>query len=202
MANNTYGGFRFNKMRNGSRTPVVEVWPVASGYATAIFRGDPVKKVDDGTIEVAAAGDTDILGIADGVEQYNESGVLRKGNYLPASTTFSPSTVGSVNESRVRVILARDTVFEVDADDGSSVTTVAAAHGVVGENCDHVAAAGSTATGRSAYALDISTHVATAAQWRIVGIASDPLNDVTSTRAKYLVEVNESNQPQFSTSGD
>ncbi len=203
MANTTYGGFRFVKMRNGSKTPVVEVFPVANNYGTGIFRGDPVKRQTDGTIVIAAAGDTNILGIADGVDFYMSSGVPRKGNYLPANTTFTPTTVGSWQQSMVRVILARDAIFEVDADDGSSVTSLATAQAVVGENCDHVAtSAGSTTTGRSGYCLNISDHSTNTFQWRIVGISSDPLNDVTSTNWKLLVEVNEASDPQFSTTGD
>jgi len=199
MANTSIGGFRFVKMRNGSKLPVVEVYPVADDYNTGIFRGDPVKLLNDGTIAVAAAGDTDILGIADGAAQYNDGSVVRPGNYLPAST--SHSGLGAPDCSMVRVILARDAVFEVDADDGSTITTVAGAFNAVGENADHASGTGSTSTGRSGYVLDISTKTNGAAQWRIVGVSTAPDNDPTSTRAKYLVEVNESGQPQFTTSG-
>jgi hypothetical protein len=201
MANTAGSGFRFYKMRNGSSTPYTEVFPVASAYGTGLFRGDPVKLLSDGTIAVAAAGDTDVLGVACGVPQYKAAdGFVKQGTYLPAST--SHSGLGTPNCSMVRVILARDAIFEVDADDGSTVTTVAGALNMVGENANHIAtAAGSTTTGLSGYNLDISDHTTGAAQWRIVGVSSAPDNDVTATRAKYLVVLNEGSQPPFSTTG-
>lgn len=194
MANNTATpGFHFRRQRNGATQPVVELCEVATAYGTGIFRGDPVKRVNDGTIDICAAGEK-VYGIADGAEQYWDGSALRRGTYLPASTTW-----GSVRErkSLVRVILARDAIFEVDVDDATTATTEATYQALVGENCDHVAGTGSTATGQSGYKLDISTHVATEAQWRIIGLSTQPGIDWSGSNAKVLVEASESIEPQY-----
>lgn len=197
MANTTEGGFRVYIPR--SSCPCYEVKQVASGYATAIFKGDVLKLMADGSVAVALAGET-IYGIMDGVDQYLESGVLRKGTYLPANTVWGTNLA---NQSKVRVILAAGVTFEVDADDGVTANTEAAFNALIGTNCDHaVGAGGSTINGISSHALDISTFTAIAsAGWRIVGLSPRLDNDFTSTRAKVLVTVNEGIEPQFSAIG-
>lgn len=203
MPNLAQGGLRWVRSKTGVKTPPMEIWPVASGYATGLFRGDLVKFASDGTIQACAAGNTP-YGVLVGADQYVEAGVLRKGgNFLPASTTFSPSTVGSVNESRVRVIPGKFQIFEVDADDATSITTIAAAYNSVGENADiAVGAGGNTTTGVSTHILDISTHATTnTLVLRIVGVQSGPTNDVTAINAKYLVEFNLSQEPPFTSTG-
>lgn len=202
MANTVIGGLRFNKMRNGSDRAVVEEAPVASGYGTAIFRGDPVKRLADGTVDICAAGEL-VYGIADGAVRFNGRAIQANSNFLPASTTYSgaPDPTNE-NASVIRVILARDAIFEADYD--TAQASITAARGIVGNNVDHIAAAGSTSTGRSAYKLDGSAPATTAAQWRIMGISDHVIegtNDVTLANWKALVEVNESAEPQFTTTG-
>lgn len=197
MANNSVTGFRFLRMRNGSDRPVVELRDVASAYSTAIFKGDPVNydtASNPGTVVIAAAG-ANVYGIADGAEQYVEGGVVRRGNYLPASTTWTLQEQRSV----VRVILARDSVFEIQTNNTTAVapTTLANWNAKVNMNADHVAGAGSTANGRSAYFLDIAGAAGTSAQWRIVGF--DRNQDLASQYVKVQVEVNESLEPQYAT---
>lgn len=201
MANTTIGGFRFLRNKLGGNKPIMIRARVANNYATRISYGDPLVLLSDGTVAVAVGSEgtqSIIYGVANGCE-YMASGVRVKNRFLPASTTFTPTTVGSVQESYVEVILAEDAIFEVDADDGTSVTTIAAAYNLVGENADHVFTAGTAANGESATLLDISTHNTTSTlQWRIVGVAGGTErldNDVTLTRAKYEVTVNKGAQP-------
>lgn len=212
MANSAKGGFRWQGERNapGSQ-PRVEIMPVANNNTTAIFKGDLVKRVNDGTIVAITTATDAIYGVADGVEQYWDGTGLRKGNYLPAATTFSPTTVGSERESLVRVIVCTpgSTILECDADDGSTITTLAAAQDVVGENCEAiVSGTGDTTSGISGHLLDISTNATTAALGlRIIGIKGGSGgrgqvdNDVTATRAKYLVVVNDSTETPMNTTG-
>lgn len=202
MANTALGGFRFAYMRGGSNHPSIEVHPVANNYGTGIFRGDVLTRVSDGTVAVCGAGTTTIFGVANGVVQYSSGGVLRKGTYLPASTTFSPTTVGSPNESKVEVILATpDTVFEVDCN--TSGTDAATARGYVGNNCDHaVGSGGSTTTGRSSHVLDTSSPGTGTAGWRVIGISPRlEGNSVAAVNWKALVVVNESMEPEYSATG-
>lgn len=199
MSNTVMGGFRWLRNRDGGTKCPVEIHGVADDYATAIFKGDPVKLVADGTMEIAAEGDTDVFGICDGVEQYWDGTVIKRGNYLPAATSYDTNLS---RRSLLRVIPARGQVFEVDTDDsGSTYDTESEFLAFVGENVDHQAASGSTATGRSGYTVDISTHTNATAQWRILGISKRVDQDFSSSNVKIEVELNEGGQPTFTTSG-
>lgn len=175
---------------------------VATAYGTALYKGDPVKRVSDGSVAQAAAGSDLIFGVVDGVKYKNAAGVLVDADYLPASTSYTPDSLRSI----VYVIPATPfTIFEIDADDGTSITTVANARALPWENCDHVfTTAGNNTTGLSGVQLDISTHATTALQWRILDISPVASgNDPTQTLAKYLVICNKTqNWPgTFSTTG-
>jgi hypothetical protein len=186
-------------MRNGAKDPNVEILPVANNYATAICRGDCLKRVSDGTVAVCAAGDS-VDFVADGIDQYNSSGVLVKGNRVPANTTFSPTTVGSPNETRVRCIPVRGVIFEADVD--TAAASVATAQGLVGNNFDIVATAGSSTTGRSGHVINGASGSGTAtATWRLVGICTRLDNDVTSANWKGRFVINESNDSEFTATG-
>lgn len=188
MPNMTMGGYRFAYSTGGGKDPTVSIEHVATGNSTAIFKGDVLKRVSGGGVDVAAAGDLDIVGVCDGVEQYWDGENLRKGNYLPASTAYSTNLS---RQSKLRVIGATNAVFEVDADDGVTATDEATFQSYIGENCDITAGAGSTASGLSGHSLDISTHATATAQMRIVGIAKRIDQDFASSRVKLLVQVNE-----------
>jgi hypothetical protein len=203
MADNTNApGFRFLRMRNGADRPTIELRDVASTYSVAIFKGDPLCYVDGvNTVVPAAAGTVTIIGVCDGVEQYLAGGEMRRGNYLPASTAWTLQEQRSI----VRVINARDAVFEIQTNNtgGTAPNTLATWNACVGGNFDHVAVAGSTVSGRSNYLLDVNaTAVANctgAAQWRVVGFDRSMQRDVNGSNFKLQVEVNESYEPQFST---
>ncbi len=182
-------------------TPRLLDCQVATNYGTALYMGDPVKMVSDGSVAQSAAGDP-VFGVIAGVGYRNADGVFVEKNYVPANTTYTPDRLRTI----VRVVPATPfTIFEVDADDGSSITTVAAARALVWENCDHIFTnAGTAATGLSGVQLDISTHGTATAQWRIFSVS--PLtvgNDLTQISAKYWVVANEThNWPgTFSTTG-
>lgn len=207
MANLSRGGFRVWGTLSGGQGyfPGVRIAEVANNYATSLFRGDVIIGVSDGTVAIAAASSNGVLlGVATGFS-YVIAGKRSPMPYLPANTTFTPTTVGSPTASYVEYIaLTPDIVFEVDADDGSTVTTVAAAVGLIGENADLVTGTGDTVTGVSGMLLDISTHATSTANFRIVGITEYPHltnNDVTVTRAKYLVTCNEGLLPPYTTTG-
>lgn len=182
-------------------TPRVLTCFVATNNSAGLFKGDPVKRATDGSVLQAAAGDN-IFGVVAGARYKNAAGVMVESDYLPASTTWTIDSQRSI----VYVIPATPfTIFEGDADDGTSITTIAAARSVGWENVDHVfTTTGSTATGLSGCQLDISTHATTSSGWRVLDIAPYPsLNDVTQTLAKYLVICNETNNwpGTFSTTG-
>lgn len=202
MANIALGGARFIKRGSGGGNleGTVEML-VASNNSTAIFRGDLVKRVNDGTVIVAAAGDS-IYGIADGAVRYKGSdGVIGKaGNHLPASTTYSGSAVFSNPQASViKVIpLFFGDWLEMDVDTGAA--DAATAQGLVGNNFDFVATAGNTSSGRSGFVINGASGFGTAtAQLRMMAITLDPLNDVTAANWKAQFVVNETNEPTLGT---
>lgn len=164
---------------------------IASAYATAdLYVGDPVSWVTDGSVIRTAAGSaTAIYGVISAILQFrNSDGVLVKnGRYIPSGTTWT----ADAERSMVMVIPAASAFFEVDADDGSSITTIAGARSVAGENCDHAFGTADQGLGLSAALLDISTHAVTATlQWRVADVLDQVGNDVTLTRARYVVYAN------------
>lgn len=206
MANVQYGGFRPWGTRSGGRGvfPSPQVGELANNYATAVFKYDILTAVSDGTLAVSAAADNGkLVGVAMGFS-YVTGGKRSPQPYIPANTTFSPTTVGSPNASYVKYIpITPDLIFEVDADDGSTITTVAGAIGLIQENADLATGTGDTGTGIGAMLLDISTHGTATANFRIIGVAPYPTgqNDVTLTRAKYLVICNEGIDPYYTATG-
>lgn len=207
MANLTRGGFRVWGTISGGQGyfPGVRTAEVANNYATALFRGDVLIGVSDGTVAIAAAANNGLLlGVATGFS-YVINGRREPMPCLPASTTFSPTTVGSPNASLVEYIaLTPDVIFEVDGNAAAPTPTVAGVVGLIGENCDLATGTGDSTTGVSAMTLDLSTHNTTAANFRIVGVTEYPHftnNDVTLTRCKFLVTCNEGLLPPYTTTG-
>lgn len=213
MANPQSNGFSFWGTMGGGEgaMPTTLVQEVASGYSTALGVGDVIIPVSDGTVARAAASDNGkLLGVITGISYIPASNYGRRQltNYLPASTTFSPSTVGSQNASLVSYIpLTGENIFIADCD--ATVTDAATAIGHIGENVDLVVGTADTMTGLSAFKLAVSTIATTAANFRIVGIRGYTLNagfsglgnDPTQTFFKYLVTCNEGFLPPFTTTG-
>ncbi len=159
---------------------------VASAYGTAIFKGDPVKKVSDGTVAISAAGDP-VYGIVVACHYLTTAGVYIDSNYVPASISYTPDRVRTI----VDIIIATPmTIFE--AQSNAAIADIATARGYVDENVDHVAtAAGNTGTGLGGYQLAMSTHNTTTSQWRLFDISPADANDVTVINHRWLVIANE-----------
>lgn len=179
MADNPQrGGLRWVKNRldpNQHHAPI-ELKTVATSYGTALYTGDIVKIVSDGTVAAAVAGDT-AYGVFDGAEQYYDSsaGAMRKGGSLPASVAW-----GTTWERRsvARVIPFRSQVFRMCCDDKTTATTPALYDDMVGENCEWIA--GTPVGDQSGTLLDISTNATTnTLSLRIVGFPNQNLTDFT-----------------------
>jgi hypothetical protein len=101
-----------------------------------------------------------------------------------------------------------DVIFAVQADEGTTFTTIAGQVGAIQENCDMTVGTPDANTGWSTFSLDISTHGTATANWRIVGIRGYSmnginleLNDPTVTRFEFLVVCNESVWPTGTATG-
>lgn len=192
MANLTIGGLRYiGNIFGGADTPFTLEREIASGYATALNTGDPIKQVSDGTVALCAATDTPV-GVAIGFS-YVINGARESRPLVPASTTFSPTAVGSVNASKCTFVPAWPGIlFEADADDGAAANdTLAEFIGLLGANATLTSGTGDTTTGVSAYSLDISTaNTTNTLTWRIVDLVKRADNDPTVTRFKVIITPN------------
>jgi len=189
-------GFRFHSTKSGSGTPHVVKKAVASGYAgqpdgattVNINPGDVVKVVNDGTVALAAAGDTGLFGVVVGIAPYWDGSKMQRGSDLPSGTTYSTNIS---RQSYVHVIPFYDAIFEVDCDDAATATTFLAYQAFVGENCDLAVSCDATSK-KSFYRLDISGHGTGSAQFRIWDVKQDgPNADFSGNYVKVLVVANE-----------
>lgn len=214
MANLVSVGFEpFGTMTMGMGTfPNTLMREVANNYGTALFQGDILKAVSDGTVAAAAASDTTVLAYVATGFSYVISNKRWQRPYVPANTTFTPTTVGSPAATHVECLaLTSELVLAVSGSASTGITTIAGAISLIHENCDLAAGGGgNTTSGASSYSLDISTHNTTAKNFRVVGIQQYPTdnpeslllnNDPTLTNCKYLVVINQGFWPPYATSG-
>lgn len=199
MSNNVQGGFHpVDSLRCRARPYALD-----SGYATALFRGDVVTLVTGGTVAACTAGGGPlILGVIRDVEYYS-SGKLIRDTYLPASTTYSPTTLWPSNTrtaSRVWVYDDPNTEFWASVTSHAGTDTAAEIMGAVGSNMDLVATAGSTVYKQSNHVLD-GNPIAGTAQFRIVASRRIPGNDLASAWWQARVQINEGFHAFHSTAG-
>ena len=179
MANtDTPSGLRPLRHRNGAPyNGACNPYYVASGYATALFIGDPVALT--GTANTAAVEDYPIAALPevdrlDATAEYAIGVIVGVGpNRDNLSLTYSPASTANI----VWVADDPDLIFEVQEDDtdGDALAAVD-----VSLNADMVYThAGSTVTGISGAELDRSTKAATATlPLRLLRFANRPDNEL------------------------
>lgn len=137
-------------------------YPVASAYATSLFKGDPIMFLADGTVGIGTAGNI-CCGIFDGIEYQDTAGVWQfRPMWTGATATLGsvaakarviddPNVVMSVQEAATNTAVGTGTAGTqlVDADIGNTVNFKAPTTGVV-------------ATGQSAFFLDNASETTTA----------------------------------------
>ena len=146
--------------------------------ATAIYQGDPVEMLATGTIGVAAAGDTLLLGPLTGVF-YTDASTSKPtwANHLNASNTAT-DIVGFVSDDPYER-------FEIQSDGATAAADV-------GMNADIVYAAGSSPDYVSKVELDHSDLKSATAQLRVLAISNDPSNSTAgSANVNLVVMINE-----------
>ena len=146
--------------------------------ATAIYQGDPVEMLATGTIGVAAAGDTLLLGPLTGVF-YTDASTSKPtwANHLNASNTAT-DIVGFVSDDPYER-------FEIQSDGATAAADV-------GMNADIVYAAGSSPDYVSKVELDHSDLKSATAQLRVLAISNDPSNNTAgSANVNLVVMINE-----------
>lgn len=194
MDNPARYGFRPIKGRQSADCS--PVWrDVASGYQAApgatnvdLNLGDPVIRVSDGTVAIAATTGV-IYGIIVGFGFYWNAalGRMEPANNLPGGVAY-----GSVfdRRSQVLVLPVDGQLFEVDVDDAVTATTRAAYRAFIGENVNTIYAASAT-TGRANPRVDISAHATTNTfQWQIQDVGTKDVYDYAGANVKLIVSCN------------
>jgi len=156
---------------------------IADNYATAIYQGDPVKAVAGGTVEVAAAGNTNLVGVFWGqfITKDPTTGKPTYRNY------YTQTNVANGEEIRAFVYDDPYERFEIQSNNAS-----ASAATDVFELADIEYTAGSTINGVSKVELDDASFVTTSAQLQVVGVSKDiENNDLTSANVNFVVRINE-----------
>lgn len=146
-----------------------------------IFEGAVVKLGSDGYVVVAGDSDTQILGVAGGIEYTAADGKPTFSNYFPDTTT----TQGSA-DIKIRVYDDPSQLFLIQADGTSAQTSIGMNADVTGN------ANGNTTNGISSGELDSSTLATTDLMLRVVGVDADPDNeDLDSNNANLIVKIND-----------
>lgn len=208
MADNRHKyGFRFYASQSGSGRPACLEMLVASAYAgdvggsVGVSIGDPIDLLATGFVELSndtATRDT-LYGVVMGIAnaKIDSNGKARPASYLPSGTAYT------LEETTSKLIVAPfgDSIWEIDADDAVTATTLAAYRAFVGENADFVYSRDTSNSDkpRANPLLDISTHAATAAlHFRIVGVSKTRENaDFSGANVKLLVQLNQGLDPQL-----
>ena len=152
-------------------------YSIADNQGTAIFTGDPVKYKNDGTVEVATAGDP-TCGIFTGC--FYTDPTTKK----PTFSNFYPGGIAA-SDITAFVIDDPDAVFLVDADEAFTRADLYKNYSVTNTT-------GVTTTGLSKQQLDVSVSgTATTFAIQAIDICQDPENsDTGSANANILVRIN------------
>lgn len=185
----------------------VQEYEVASGYATALATGDPVSILTDGTLARVIDGASDatlIAGIVREISYVNADGVRVTSTYYAGSSTYTPTTRGSVNAAKATIWMTLPGVYfrnSIVSTASANHDTTAELYGLIGCNMDHNNATADAVYKESKSQLD-GTAVAATAQWRVVNVVPQEIGQSgILSSAELLVECNEGFWSHNSTAG-
>ena len=169
-----------SNIQNGGTTE----YNILPGLATQIYKGDLVQILAaNGTIQQAAAGNADCLGVFNGC-LYDDPTTQK-----PTWSNYYPGGITPTGGGLIKAFVYDDPnkLFEIQ---GSAILAKNAA---VGKNTDILLAQGNTINGQSATQMNTALPPAAAsAQLRIVGFSTDPENsDPLTANANWIVRINE-----------
>ena len=183
---NAPNGLRPVKKLDGSAwTGQTRPYPITSGYATSMFKGDPVTVLADGTLGIGVAGSA-VVGVFWGC-QY-----IPSGGGLPVNSPFWPaSTTVATGTTPIAYVIDDPTVlFTIQETNGAGAAGTPLALADVGLNANFAVGTGSTVTGDSGATIDNTTENTTATlNLKILGLDPEPGNAVGNF-ANWLVSIN------------
>lgn len=208
MADNRFGyGLRYVKGHFNLDAAIQRV-RVASGYSPTVSggaqnvnirAGDVVKKVNDGTVAICAAGDQP-YGVVQRIHPYYDANLGRMtiGKTLPFNTVYGTNLE---RQSFLSIIPVQNAIFECVADDKTTATTQTTYTGYIGENVDLINVGDTNALSVNPQ-IDISTHNTTnTLTWRIVDIAPRVDIDFTGLYVPLYITANYSQDAPFTILG-
>jgi len=133
-------------LANATWNGAFQNFPVASGYGTSLFKGDPTTDLADGTIGIGVAGAT-CNGVFQGVSYTNATGSFIVSPFWLAGTV----TLGTI-PATAQVVADPNAIFEIQTNSGVGLALTD-----VNSNANFVAGAGNQRTGLSGYMLDQAT---------------------------------------------
>jgi hypothetical protein len=179
-----YGFQAINRVDGMAYAGAIRQIPIASGYTTAIFNGDPVIIATGGTIERSAAsgavtGGTPV-GVLVGCQYTNSSGQTVQAQYFPGS---------GVTNAIAFVVDDPLAAFKVAvAFANATVTTVTQA--AVGTNMSYNLGTGSTVDGNSGAFVTAASGANTATlPFRVIAVVPETATSAT-TFTEVIVKVN------------
>ena len=183
----TYGvdapkGFQWK--HNRDNTPMVlNSYPIASAYATAIGRGDPVTQLNDGTIGRGVAGSA-IIGVLVGVKYTLPTGEVVNAPNWTASTTLKTGT-----QAEAQVIDNPTAVFSIQETDASGDAGTALALADRNLNTNFVIGAPDSLGNSTTSLSNAAEHTTATLNCKILDLDPTPGN-VVGSFANWLVMIN------------
>jgi hypothetical protein len=172
-------------MLDGSAwTGALNSYQIASTYATALYTGDPVTILTDGTLGVGVAGSA-IVGVFAGVKYIDSTGV-------PKFQAYWPGNPGVLTGSTVEALVIDDpnVVFTIQETSGTGTAGTPLALADRGLNANFLYTAGTAATGQSAVSLNNASEADTSTlNLKILQLDPTPGNAVGAF-ANWLVVIN------------
>ena len=181
---NPYGFKAVNRVDGMPYAGAIRQIPIASGYTTAIYNGDPVKIVVGGTIERTAASGAvttgSPVGVLVGCQYVNSSGQTVQAQYFPGS---------GVTSAVAYVVDDPLAMFKVAVAYANGVVTTVAQN-AVGTNMSYNLGTGSATTGDSGAFVTAASGANTAAlPFRVIAVVPDTAVTAT-TFCEVYVKVN------------
>lgn len=173
-----------SNIQNGGTTE----YDINPGLAGAIFKGDLVQLLANGTIQQSAAGNADCVGVFNGC--FYDDPTTQK----PTWSNYYPGGITPTGGGLIKAFVYDDPnkLFEIQ---GNGILA-AGFPAAVGKNTDIAVTNGNTINGQSASQLNVLTGngggvpAAGAAQLRIVGMSKDPENsDALTANTNWIVKI-------------
>lgn len=160
---NTPQGLQPRVYQNGANwSGQLNQYPIASGYATNLFSGDPITLLSNGTIGIGVAGSA-IVGVFMGCFYQDSTGNWQYSQYWTANTaTWNPGGSGNVN-AQAFVVDDPNVLFDIQCVGTGAITNSANTikQADINYNYNFHSGNGSTGSGQSGFYLDMTTQATT-----------------------------------------